>query len=132
MLGGVNRGSTLEKEGHQEADPPFQRELARRSEDGSYRNAGIDAVVYLSDRHVATAGSAIYLPALVIFGPTLEDQPWKIEVINLILGRWAAWNGVPIRPEGVVSLDDMVTAEHVPDTMKLHETWRPTIRVGHT
>jgi hypothetical protein len=118
----------LLNEDHQEYDPNtityvVQRELARRSEDGSYRNAGIDAVVYLSDRHVAAAGSAIYLPALVIFGPTLEEQPWKIEVINLILGRWAAWNGVPILPESVVSLDDMVTAEHVPDTMKLHESW---------
>lgn len=118
----------LLNEDHQEYDPStityvVQRELARRSEDGSYRNGGIDAVVYLSDRHGATAGSAIYLPALVIFGPTLEDQPWKIEVINLILARWAAWNGVPILPGGAVSLDDMVTAEHVPDTMKRRESW---------
>lgn len=129
----------LLNEDHQEYDPStityvVQRELGRRVEDGSYRNAGIDAVVYLSDRHVATAGSAIYLPALVIFGPTLEDQPWKIDVINLILGRWAAWNGVPILPEGTVNLDDMVTAEHVPDAMKRHESWaldyrrRPAMR----
>lgn len=129
----------LLNEDHQEYDPAtityvVQRELGRRAEDGSYRNTGIDAVVFLSDRHVATSGSAIYLPALVIFGPTLEDQPWKIDVINLILGRWAAWNGVPILPEGTVTLDDMVTAEHVPDTMKRHESWaldyrrQPTMR----
>ena len=129
----------LLNEDHQEYDPNtityvVQRELGRQVEDGSYRNAGIDAVVYFSDRHVATSGSAIFLPAVVIFGPTLEDQPWKIDIINLILGRWAVWNCVPILAEGAVSLQDMVTAEHVSDSMKLHELWaldyrrRPSMR----
>jgi hypothetical protein len=118
----------LLNEDHPEYDPStitfvVQRELARKNADGGHRNANVDAVVYLTDRHVAIAGSDIYLPALVIFGPSLEDQPWKIDVVNLILGRWAAWNGVPILPEGTVGLEDSVTVEHVPNSMKRQELW---------
>lgn len=118
----------LLNEDHPEYDPSsigfvVQRELARRNAPDDYRNNDIDAVIYLSDRHVAAAGGDIYLPALIIPGPNLDEQPWKIDVINLILARWAAWNEVPILPDGVVGLESVVTAEHLPEEMKRHELW---------
>ena len=100
-----------------------QRELKRKNKDGSYRNDQIDAVIYLTDRHVASGSKDALLPAIAIFGFGLNEQPWKEDVINLVLARWAAWNGVPILRDEKVSVESFVSAEHVPDKMARHELW---------
>lgn len=101
----------------------IQRELRRKNRDGNYRNDQIDAVIYLTERHVAPGRTDTLLPAVVIFGTGIDENPWKEDVANLILARWAAWNGAPILRDEKVSVENFVSAELIPETMAHHELW---------
>lgn len=100
-----------------------QRELSRRNSDGSFRNSQIDAVIFLSERHLAVGRKGPILPAIVICGVGMDENLWKEDIVNLVLTRWAAWNRAPILPDGTVTIEKFVAAEHVPDQMARHEFW---------
>lgn len=120
----------LLNEDHPEYTPEIvsfliHRELARTSPDGHQRNNQIDAVIYISDRHAAPTASDLCLPIIVLYNEDIALWPWKENIVDFILGRWADWNGVPVlqaEPENV-ALADFVAAEHIPDEMARHEAW---------
>ena len=101
----------------------IQRELMRRDPNGKPRNEHLDAVIYFSDRHVAAGSVGTLSPVIAILGSGLEENPWKESVVNLVLARWAAWNGAPIVKNDDVSIDSFISAERVPDQMARHELW---------
>lgn len=118
----------LLNEDHPEYSPEVvgflvHRELRRMGSDGNCRNDQIDAVIYITERHLAPGTAEPLLPLTLVLGPGSDDSPWKEEVAHLILRRWAAWNHVPIRTDEQVSAEDFISAEHVPDKMKRHEVW---------
>jgi len=114
-------------EDHPEYDPETvawvtQREMSREVA-GIFRYASIDAVLYLTERHGQAIDGKTAFPICAIHGPTIEQQPWKEDVLAHIVGKWASFHN---RPLHMVEEGDQrfQTIEHIPDQMPQHEMWR--------
>jgi hypothetical protein len=83
-----------------------------------YRN--IDGVIFLSERHAASVNGHIAVPIVCIEGAGVENEPWKADVVDLLVRRWARWNGRPFLSNQTM---DFTTIEHVPEQMKRYEKW---------
>ncbi len=90
----------LANEDHEIYDPEMvayvvQHLLLRREHDVPlYPN--IDTVIYVSERHADVVDNQVAFPILCVEGPSIEKTPWKCNVIDFFVLRWAAWNGVPL------------------------------------
>jgi len=104
------------------------RELNRKRDDGTYRNGSIDAVVFMSERHAAPLNNQVCFPLVVVDGASLILNPWKSEVIKLILARWAKSQGAPLSIEEGFETSFFQEVEHIPESMKKHECWALTYR----
>lgn len=102
----------------------IQRELRRKRDDGTYRYCDIDAVVFLSDRHVAALGKIPALPIIAMLGANCDMHPWKEDIVQIFAKRWATWNNAPVFSKDANAVHDFVAAEHIPDKVPQHEKWR--------
>lgn len=84
----------------------------------------IDAVVYLTERHLGMKNNEIALPMVCVEGRAVHSQPWKVEVINWIQVRWAEWNKAHLRHVTREDFPEFVAVENIPDKLKRHELWR--------
>ena len=118
----------LVNEDHEEYGPDVVRyivgrELWRTRADGTLRNGDIDAVLYLSERHATPIEGQITFPLLVVAGCHVDESPWKLDTVNLILRRWAEWNAAPLKPSRGISVDQFEAVEHIPQQMRRQELW---------
>jgi hypothetical protein len=91
------------------------------------RFANIDAVLYISEKHVQQLPDGRIAFAVVqIIGHPAEEQRWKMEVIEDLMQRWSEFRtGAPAlagRPDRFESIDD------IPPTMARHEAWKLAYR----
>lgn len=117
----------LVNEDHPEYDPQTvawvaQREMSREV-DGSPRYANIDAVLYLTERHGQSVAGKTAFPICAIHGPTIQRQPWKVEVLTHIFRKWASFHDRSLFMVGDKE-PAFQTIEHIPDQMARHEMWR--------
>lgn len=122
----------LVNEDHPEYDPESvawiaQREMARQTATG-YRYQNIDALLYLTERHGQAIDGLVAFPITNIHGPLLDQQPWKEDLLQHIVVKWAGWQGRPLHT--IVDDEDakFATIDHVADQTPRHETWRVQYR----
>jgi hypothetical protein len=117
----------LANEDHGIYDPGMVAYLTKqvlfRQENGSLRYPHIDAVIFISERHATSFEDQIALPIVCIDGRSMINAPWKGDVIEMFMRRWARWNGVELYHS---DLHDLQTqrfraVDHIPEQMKRHE-----------
>ena len=87
------------------------------------RFAHIDAVVYISEKHIQQLpdGRVAFAIVSVIGVPAIE-QSWKMELVNLVARKWSEFRtgAAPVsgRSDQFGSIDD------IPEPMKRHEAWK--------
>jgi hypothetical protein len=117
----------LANEDHEIYDPAMvsyltQKHLLRR-ENGSLHYPHIDAVIFITERHATTFDDQIAFPIACIDGHSMTNAPWKGDVIEMFMTRWARWNGAELY------LSDLTThkfqaVDHIPERMKRSEHWQ--------
>ncbi len=85
--------------------------------------AGIDAVLYITQRHAQPIDGRVAFPIVIMFGPGCRDDEWKRLIVQEVVRRWADWQGLPYYDEKP-KLDRFSTLEAIPQKMKRHELWR--------
>lgn len=85
--------------------------------------AGIDAVLFKTQRHAQPIKDRIAFPIVIMFGPGSDDAEWKRLVVQEIARRWAQWQGLPYFHQEP-KLGRFSTIEAIPQKMKRHELWR--------
>lgn len=92
----------LANEDHEIYDPAMVGHLTQRillrQENGCLRYQHIDAVIFITERHATALDDQIAFPILCIDGHSMTSAPWKSEVINVLMARWARWNGAELHP----------------------------------
>lgn len=107
----------------------IQKELIRQRDERSKGYNSIDAVLYLSERHVVRLDDQIAFPILSITTDAVECETWKNDVLDMITRKWSQWSGASSKYSATDStsahdyLDSFSTIEHIPDQMKRHEFW---------
>lgn len=116
----------LVNEDHEVYDPELVAYIVQhhlcRHENGALLHSNIDAVIYVSERHVTIMEERLAFPILCIEGPSISLASWKREVTELFLTRWARWNSIPFH-ESDLSKVEFSTIEHIPDEMQRYKKW---------
>jgi len=116
----------LINEDHEIYDPKVvahlvQRLLLQEKTDGRRFN-NIDGVIFFSERHATAIGQQIAFPITWIEGPTIEIQPWKRDIVDLLFQKWAEWNAIALHHAAGFDTK-FESIDHIPDQMKRHEAW---------
>jgi hypothetical protein len=116
----------LANEDHEIYDPDMvayltQRILLRR-ENGSPSYPHIDAVIFVTERHATVLGRQIAFPLVCIDGYSMITAEWKAEVIELVMRRWATWNGAQLHHCDLHAYK-FQAVDHIPEQMKRQELW---------
>jgi hypothetical protein len=98
-----------------------------RVDNGRQRFKNVDAVLYLTEKHVIFEGGVPTLPVVVVQGHAVDDNPWKELVIDRVVDGWGRWGGRKIlhRDGGYMRFD---TIEDVPELAPRDERWRLNYR----
>lgn len=120
------RVMVLANEDHAIYDPAMvayltQRHLLRQ-ENGSLLYPHIDAVIFITERHATAFDDQIAFPILCIDGHSMTSAPWKSEVINMFMARWARWNGGELYYSDLQA-HKFQAVDHIPEHMKRYEHW---------
>ena len=117
----------LANEDHAIYDPAMVAHLTRgfllRREDGRLIYPHIDAVIFITERHATALDHQIAFPIVCVDGHSMTSAPWKTEVIEMFMTRWASWNGVPLYHSDLQT-HNFRAVDHVPEQMKRHELWQ--------
>lgn len=101
---------------------PAVQKLLLRHENGAPLYPHIDAVFFINERHATTINRQIALPILVVEGTSIENTVWKRDVTELLLVRWATWNGFPLHHADLQE-QRFTCIDHIPEKMSRHESW---------
>lgn len=116
----------LANEDHEIYDPELVafvvQRLLTRHKNGAPLYPHIDAVFYLSERHATPVNRQIAFPILCIEGVSIENAAWKRDVTELLILRWAKWNGTPLY-HADLGKQRFATIDHIPEQMKRYERW---------
>lgn len=116
----------LANENHDLYDPEtvsyILDKLLHQLEGDALRYAHIDAVLYLTERHVANAGEQVAFPVICLEGSSVDISPWKRQILDLLVCRWARWNAAQMI-NGEADQLVFTTIEDVPDKMRRHDLW---------
>jgi hypothetical protein len=87
----------------------------------------VDFIVYFTERHAQMLDGRIAFPILIIRGAGVDETEWKADVPQLLLERWAVWNGLPVAgySDSPKAFDPI---DHLPDEAPRHERWRTDYR----
>lgn len=117
----------LANEDHEIYDPAMVgylvQRLLLRQEGGSFRYPHIDAVIFVTERHATAFNNEIAFPILYIEGQSMKSAPWKGDVVELFMTRWATWNGAPLY-ESDLRTQKFRAVDHIPEQMKRYERWQ--------
>jgi len=53
----------------------------------------IDAALYLNNRHLHQSTERISLPIMIVDSSGIDQHPWKSELIDFAISKWADWTG---------------------------------------
>lgn len=83
----------------------------------------IDAVIYLTERHATLHKGLVTFPIVALEGPGVEEAPWKGDVLQLVMARWAGWNNTRSFT-GNINFRDFESLDAVPPQMTRNELWQ--------
>jgi hypothetical protein len=94
---------------------------------GGVRFPNIDAVLYISEKHVQQLdiGRVAFAIIQIICVPA-EEQRWKMEIIERIMQAWSEFRTGGVAATG--RLDQFESITDIPPTMARHEAWRLAYR----
>lgn len=101
--------------------------ILRSSADGAPRYSDIDCVLYFTERHAGLLNKNLTFPLLQIDGPKLDEEPWKLVVIERIISSWARWRGRSLH-FGEFGEHRFEPIDQIPDTMSRQEAWELSYR----
>jgi hypothetical protein len=117
----------LANEDHEIYDPAMvgylTQRLLLRQENGCLLYPHIDAVIFITERHATALDDQIAFPILCIDGHSMTSAPWKNEVINILMARWARWNGAELYHSDLQA-HKFQAVDHIPEHMKRNEHWQ--------
>jgi hypothetical protein len=117
----------LANEDHEIYDPAMVRYLTQkilfRQENGCLLYPHIDAVIFFTERHATSLDDQIAFPILCIDGHPMTSAPWKSEVINILMARWARWNGAELHHSDLQA-HKFQAIDNIPEHMKRNEHWQ--------
>jgi hypothetical protein len=120
------KAMVLANEDHELYDPEtviyIVRQLLLREEKGLPLCPAIDAVLFLTERHAAPLMGRVGFPIVCIEAPSIERAPWKRDVTELFMTRWAAWNGMPLY-QADPQRQRFTVIDPIPEQMKRYEGW---------
>jgi hypothetical protein len=105
----------------------IQRTMAR-TDCGAPNVGNIDAVLYLTERHATEEENDIVFPIMTITSRSVDESPWKGEVLDYMGWKWCQWTGAryiaadPVDAAAVINSFKVV--KHIPDKLPRHEVWR--------
>lgn len=92
----------------------------KRKTEGSH--VFIDAVIYLTERHATVQDGMIAFPVVALEGSGVEAAPWKDQVLQLLMARWARWNGTHSFT-GNFKFTDFEAIDAIPPQMTRSDFW---------
>ena len=98
------------------------RALAKLNDGGEPAYGNIDAVVYMTERHVTQIDGKVAFPLLAIHGRGIDIDPWKEGFVRRFTDGWATWNGNPLYDKGHRP-DDFEAVDHIPEQMRRQDLW---------
>jgi hypothetical protein len=117
----------LANEDHEIYDPAMVGYLVQkillRQENGAHLYPHIDAVIFISERHAAALKDQIAFPIVCIDGHSMTCAPWKSDIIEMFMTRWARWNGAELYHSDLQT-QRFRAVEHIPEHMKRYEHWQ--------
>lgn len=87
----------------------------------------VDLIIYMTERHAQVVDNRLAFPTLIIESPNITTAPWKSDVGQLFVERWAKWNNNPLH-RGEVDPASFTTIDHIPESAPRHERWRTDYR----
>ena len=100
------------------------KELSRNSnKTKKLKYSSVDFVVFISERHAMKMDGQVTLPLILIVNNTVDEKPWKNEIAELTLKRWAKWNNRPLKATQSPKAEDFKEFFHIPNSMKRSEKW---------
>ncbi len=100
-----------------------QRELRRTDARGLPKYAGIDAVLYLTERHATQAQGRVTFPILVVHGPTVAQNRVALELIRRIAERWAKWSSGMEALKTPADIEGFVPVTENPKRLRRQDVW---------
>lgn len=117
----------LANEDHEIYDPAMVSHLTQkillRREYGSLFYPHIDAVIFITERHATALDDQIAFPLVCIEGYPMISSPWKNDVIQMVMTRWARWNGAKLYHSDLHA-QKFQAVDHIPEHMKRSEHWQ--------
>lgn len=98
------------------------KELNRKSK-GELSRKHIDAVLYLTERHATISEGKMVYPILIIEGNEFKQTPWKSDLLNFVIEKWAKWGGKQ-KLDVKIPPNKFETIEDVPEVMARSDWWR--------
>jgi hypothetical protein len=116
----------LANEDHEIYDPAMVAYLTQRvllrQENGSLLYPHIDAVIFITERHATALDDQIAFPMVCIDGRSMTSAPWKSDIVEMFMSRWARSNGAGLYHSDLHTHKFQVVG-HIPEHMKRHEHW---------
>lgn len=82
----------------------------------------IDGIIFLTQRHATVKKNKLTYPIVTVEGRECYDHPWKRDVFNLVVRRWAEGRGYESMESG--SLEEFSTIDHIPEQASRSDRWR--------
>jgi hypothetical protein len=116
----------LANEDHEIYDPAMVAYLTQRvllrQENGSLLYPHIDAVIFITERHATALDDQIAFPMVCIDGHSMISAPWKSDVVEMFMSRWAKSNDAELYHSDLHK-HKFRAIDHIPEHMKRHEHW---------
>jgi hypothetical protein len=117
----------LANEDHEIYDPAMVAYLTQkillRQENRFFLYPHIDAVIFITERHATALEDQIAFPIVCIDGHSMTSSPWKSDVIDMFMTRWARWNGAELYHSDLQT-QRFRPVDHIPEQMKRYEHWQ--------
>ena len=117
----------LANEDHEIYDPAMvtyiTQKLLLRERNGALVYPHIDVAIFITERHATPFDNQIAFPIVSVEGRSMTSAPWKNDVVELFMIRWARWNGVPLYHSDLRA-QKFQAVDHIPERMKRHELWQ--------
>lgn len=94
----------------------------RREQGGVSLYEHVDAIIYFTERHASMSGDKIIFPLLLVEGAGIYDDPWKVDVAQLVMDRWTAYTYG--ETSAFTDPTEFTTIDHIPDSAPNYERWR--------
>ncbi len=111
----------LANEDHEIYDPEMVayivQHLLMRTDNSQRLYPNVDAVLFFSERHATKIHGSIAFPIVCVEGASIESTLWKRDVVDLLMSRWADWNGAPLFHANPAE-QKFSTIDHIPESMK--------------